>query len=258
METQVYYVAKLKEVLSVRQKSNPEYSLRAFARDLDMYSATLSQILKGQRGLPLKKVSEVIKKLELSPQEKALFVESFYKSKTRIDEIQIGKIDQRFILDEAYFKIIAEWEHFAVLELFKIKSLKINLTNISNKLSITLNRAEVVLTNLINAGLVQIDENGRARKVHEEVKTTEDISSVALKRSHNETLEMAIKQLEKTKVELRDYSSSTLAIDMKKLPEAKAIIREFRQKMAALLNEGDKTDVYQLAIQFFPLTKGGK
>ena len=46
-----------------------------------------------------------------------------------------------------------------------------------------------------------------------------------------------------------------LAIDLSKLPEAKTIIREFRRKMATLLRDGKKTDVYQLGIQFYPLTK---
>ena len=56
-------------------------------------------------------------------------------------------------------------------------------------------------------------------------------------------------------MELRDFSSTTVAIDLDKLPEVKTIIREFRQKMTTLLRDGKKTDVFQLAIQFYPLTK---
>ncbi len=92
-------------------------------------------------------------------------------------------------------------------------------------------------------------------KVHEDVRTTEDIKSQALKDSHKETMRMGIDKLDQIEVELRDFSSSTIAIDLNKLPEAKAIIREFRQKMAALLSGGEKTDVFQLAIQFYPLTQ---
>lgn len=73
-----------------------------------------------------------------------------------------------------------------------------------------------------------------------------------------ETLEIGKNKLEEIEVELRDFSSATVAIDLEKLPEAKTIIREFRQKMSALLRDGEKTDVYQLAIQFYPLTENAK
>lgn len=50
----------------------------------------------------------------------------------------------------------------------------------------------------------------------------------------------------------------TMALSLNKVPEAKTIIREFRQKMSALLKDGYKTDVYQMAIQFYPLTNTKK
>jgi hypothetical protein len=70
---------------------------------------------------------------------------------------------------------------------------------------------------------------------------------------HLETLDQGKEKLE-LDVELRDFSSIMLAIDPEKLPEAKTIIREFRQKMASLLKHGHRSEVYQLAIQFYPLT----
>ena len=39
-----------------------------------------------------------------------------------IDNIKIDSTDQRYILDESYHKVIAEWEHYAVLELFNLES----------------------------------------------------------------------------------------------------------------------------------------
>ena len=86
------------------------------------------------------------------------------------------------------------------------------------------------------------------------MRTTEDVASEALKASHHDTLELAHKKLNEVPVELRDFSSMTVAVDQKKIPEVKAVIREFRQKMGELLKAGNKSDVYQLAIQFFPLT----
>jgi len=46
----------------------------------------------------------------------------------------------------------------------------------------------------------------------------------------------------------------TMAIDPKNLPEAKKLIREFRKNLSVLLEEGTKTEVYDLNIQLLPAT----
>ena len=256
--TQTYYISKIKENLSLRQRQNPHYSLRAFARDLEIHPSTLSQVIHGKRALPLKLAKNVATRLALGSKEKTLFMESFFRAKTSIDDIKISPLDERFMLDDSYSKVIAEWEHYAVLELFEIKDFEACIPHITQYLRITENRADVVLNNLITCGLLKLDDNGVLQKAHPDIRTTEDITSQALKDSHKETLRMGLDKLEEIEVEFRDFSSSTLAIDLNKLPEAKTIIREFRHKMAALLRDGEKTDVYELAIQFFPLTKTTK
>lgn len=258
MEKQSYYLIKIKEDLSQKQRVNPHYSLRAYARDLGVHPATMSQIMKGNRPLPLKDSVRVVEKMNLGPKERTLFLESLLKSKVSLDKIKINDLDNRFMLDESHFKIIAEWEHFAVLDLFELSAFEATSSEIAQRLSITENRVDVVVSNLLTAGLLVMETDGCLKKVHEDLRTTENIKSQALKESHRETLRMGINKLDEIDVELRDFSSTTVAIDLNKLPEAKAIIREFRQKMSALLREGKKTDVFQLAIQFYPLTKTNK
>jgi uncharacterized protein (TIGR02147 family) len=87
------------------------------------------------------------------------------------------------------------------------------------------------------------------------LETSEDIESQALQESHSEALRIAAEKLERIPVGLRDFSSVTMAIDPKKLPEAKAIVREFQEKLYALLADGKKTEVYQFNFQLFPLTQ---
>lgn len=254
MNTDAFYLTKIKEELSLKQRENPLYSLRAYARDLGMHPSTLSQVLKGNRPLPLKDTTGVLKKLGLGPKERTLFMESLLRKKTSIDDIEINESNERFMLDESYFKAIAEWEHFAVLELYELQNFEASVATVAKKLKITENRAEVVVNNLLTCGLLKVNERGELERAYPEVRTTEDVTSQALKLSHKETLQMGLTKLEEIEVELRDFSSTTVAIDLEKLPEAKTIIREFRQKMSALLRDGHKTDLYNLAIQFYPLT----
>jgi uncharacterized protein (TIGR02147 family) len=248
-----YYLNVLREDLSSRQKTNPSYSIRAYARDLGMNSSTLSQILSGKRTLPLKISKNVAAKLNLSPQEITLFVESINRSFLSIDDIKIAPLDQRFMLDDSYFKVIAEWEHYALLDLFDLHDFKSNVDYMAAKLKVGRERIEVVLSNLITSGLI-IRQEGEYIKAHPDIRTTEDLEGEALNAAHLEELELAKSKLQEVDKELRDFSSSTFALDPEKLTEAKTIIREFRQKMNSLLKSGKKEEVYMLAIQFFPLT----
>jgi uncharacterized protein (TIGR02147 family) len=254
MNTEAYYLVKMREGLSLKQRNNPHYSLRAYARDIGIHPATLSQIINGKRGLPFKDADFVAKKLNLGPKEHALFKESLLQKKSTLESIKVSAEDTRVMLDDSFYRIIAEWEHYAVLELFNLTDFTRTKAEVAAKLDLTANRTEVVITNLVTAGLVEIDLNGLLSKVHSDVKTTEDITSQALRDSHKEALQMGLSKIDTVPVELRDYSSSTLALDISKVPEAKLIIRDFRRKMAALLSQGEKKEVYQLAIQFYPLS----
>lgn len=252
---ETYYIAKIKEGLSIKQRKNPQYSLRSYARDLAIHPSTLSQVLKKTRPLPIKNSYHVVEKLELSPKERTLFLESLFKTKTALDDIEISESDERFMLDESYYRVIAEWEHYAVLTLFDLKKFKGTISEISERLGCTENRAEVVVDNLLTSGLLITDTKGVLKKRHAQLRTTEDISSQALRQSHKENLDIGKQKLDEVEVTLRDFSAMTVAVDLEKITEAKTIIREFRQKMSALLVNGNKTEVYQLAIQFYPLTK---
>lgn len=251
---QSYYLNKIKEGLSVKQRNNTRYSLRAYARDIGVHPSTLSQVIKGKRDLPYKNAKGVIEKLNLDPREKRLFMESLLKTKIKLDQITINENEEQFILDESYHKIISEWEHYAVLELFHISGFNAKVGEISNRIDISENRAEIVLNNLLKSGLLK-ESDGKLIRTEYGLRTTEDVKSQALKKSHLEALELGKNKLEEIEVDLRDFSSMTVALDINKVLEAKVIIREFRQKMSKLLREGNKTDVYQLAIQFYPLTK---
>lgn len=252
---QAYYLKKLKEDFSKRQsRGSGAYSLRAYARDLGLPASTLSQVLLGNRPLPLKNQNTVIEKIKLNAKERTLFVDSLGKKHLTLDSIALKQRDDRFILDEAYFQIIAEWEHYAALMLFDCEGFDRTAGAIQERLGLTAVRTDVVVRNLLQFGLLTKDADGKLARTHSRFRTTEDVASQALRASHRESLEIAEKKLQDVAVGFRDFSSLMVALDPEKIPEAKIIIREFRQKMAELLKTGARSEVYQLAIQFYPLT----
>jgi uncharacterized protein (TIGR02147 family) len=254
VEQKSHYLNLLKEHLGKKQRSNPQYSLRAYARDLEVHPSTLSAVLNGLRSLPYKDAQRVAKKLMLSPMEETLFVESLLRTKTRLDEIVIPRDQERFMLDESYYKVISEWEHYAVMALFDVIGFNATIPEVVERLKISETRAETVLNHLIACGLLVENQDGSLKRVHEQLRTTEDVKNQAIHQGHRDAMELGLRKLDEVAVDLRDFSEVVLAIDPEKMGEAKTIIREFRQKMSALMKKGEKTEVYQLAIQFYPLT----
>ena len=113
----------------------------------------------------------------------------------------------------------------------------------------------MVINNLIKLKLIEKDPKLGFKRLANSLETSEDIESNALHKSHTECLDMANQKLNEVDVKLRDFSSVTMAINPDKLPEAKAIIREFQEKLYSLMNNEKPREVYIFNSQFFPITR---
>lgn len=259
MESQgPFYLHKLREALATRQRRNPNYSLRAFAKDLAIDSSNLSSILREQRNLPVSRAPSIADKLRLTKEEKALFLASTNRKKMQLDRIQVESQSKRYLIKDKYMRVISEWEYYALLQLMLTDDFQSEIKWIANRLGIEQKRAQVVLNDLLELGFATRDAKGKFERSTSDLETTEDIESETLQNAHVDSISIAIAKLEKVPVNERDYSSMTFAIDPQKLPEAKALIREFQDKLTAYLTEGNRKEVYQLNCQLFPLTKKEK
>jgi hypothetical protein len=63
------FLERLTLEFAARQKTNPRYSLRAFAAFLETDHATLSQVMRGRRRATVQQIRRAGKKLGLSPEE---------------------------------------------------------------------------------------------------------------------------------------------------------------------------------------------
>lgn len=233
----------LKIELEKRQKNNPAYSLRAFARFLEISPATLSQIISGKRGVSVKRLDAIVKKLGLSPKQqlKAMDIKSTANRKT-------------VMLQEDEFKLISEWYHFAILSLGELKDNQADSRWIARRLNISLNQANQAMVRLERLGIIEVNA-GKFKQVGNPLKTTTDIPSASIRNYHKGLLSLAQNKLETVDVKKREYSSVTMAINTKKIKQAKELTQKYKEDMLALLDEGKLDEVYQLSIQLFPLSQ---
>ncbi|MCK5073374.1 MAG: TIGR02147 family protein [Bacteriovoracaceae bacterium] len=249
-----YHLFKLKEEFSKRERKNPSYSLRAFANFLGIDSGNLSAIFRKKRNFPRNRAAAIADKLNLTKDERGLFLLSIDRNKFKIDGIKVIPQMKRFLKEKSHFDIIAEWEYFTLLTLMNCSSFKSDIGWIANRLEISHERVEVLLYNLLDIGFIKQEDNQYIR-ITPDLETSEDVISSALQESHAENLEMSRRKLSEIDVSLRDFSSMTIKVNPKRIPEAKSIIREFQDKLESLMETDDAEEVYIFNSQLFPLTK---
>ncbi len=240
----------LLQELSTRQTRNSAYSLRAFARDLGLGVTTLSDVLADKRQLSKINLEKVIIKLFVSPLEQELL-----RASSRDGAHRNRQFDERTLLHEDTFRLIADWQYLAILNLAKIKNNRAGRPKwIANKLGLSVPEAQVALQRLLRLKLVT-NKSGRLTRSAKPLTTSTDIPSSAIRKHHSQNLFLAEQSLHHDDVFRREFGSVTMAVNPEKLQLAKDLLLKTRKKIAALLEVGTTSEVYTLSFQLFPLTK---
>lgn len=239
----------LKIELERRQKLNPAYSLRAFARYLETSPATLTQVIAGKRKLGRKTAEKVVLKLNLSPQEENQILGSLNR-----DTSNSSAPLERNQLSEEVFAAISNWYHLAIISLGELEVHSADPRWIARKLDIKVKDANTALMRLETLGYIKI-ENNRIIPTTPPISTTDEISSASVRNYHHQILDLAHLKLDEVELEKREFSSVTMAIHKKNLPKAKALIKKFKRELSNLLEHGEKDDLYNFSIQLFPLSR---
>ena len=256
MEAQIYLQKTLRERLDELKTKNSSFSLRAFSRLLGVSPASLSEFLNGKRVLSQKMIIKMADRLCLSPDEFTQLNDKLVRDKNGVEhEIPNRKTIQ--VQNDQYF-LVADWHYYAILCLAETEDFKSDSTWIADRLKTTQPKVSKALERLLRIGLLEYDKDGNLKYQDVTIVTSEDTPNTSIKKRHSETLEAAKDSLFTDDVMLRDMSAATLAIDPKKLPEAKKMIREFQDKLFAFLESGEKTEVYEVSMQIFPRSKVNK
>jgi len=262
MITKSDYREILKEEFENKRKRNENYSLRAFARDLNISAARLSSVLNGRFGLSRNAAKKITDKLNFNNEEKDYFctlVESKHArskfsretARIKLEKYNAGSEKKNLTLDS--FKIISDWYHFAILELTYLKQFKYDITWIAKQLNISVIECELAIKRLKRLDLL-IEKNNTLAAFEEETFAPVGIPSKSKKEFLSQLLEKSINALHFQFFEDRDYSANIISFDKNRINEVKQKIREYKDELTRYINCGDsKNDVYCLSIQFFSL-----
>lgn len=257
------YLDILKKEFDARKRVNQSYSLRAFARDLELSPSRLSEVLSNKSGLSEKSAQKVAKKIRLSPSETKLFIELVNKKHARSSKARQSANDylegqskkNNISLDG--FKVISDWYYFAILSVMELEEFNGTSHWISQRLGLDLDVTTSALETLLSLDYIS-EKDGEYHLMKNNLTTTHDIKSYALRNYHKQNLQRSIESLDTVDVELRDITSMTMTFERSRMKEAKEMLKDFRRMFCQKMEEGKKEEVYSLNIQFVPLTIRGE
>ncbi len=253
----------LRDTFDRRRTNNKSYSLRAYARDLDLSPPQLSCVLRGKKGLSFASAKRVATNLGLCKTDQERFqllvekedARSADKRTTALHQIRKGADTGKFLeLKLDTYRLVSDWYHYSILELTAIPRVSITPVSVAHMLGLTTVVAKDAIARLSRLGLLKKDGK-RWIKTETHLTTTDGVPSEAIRETSRQLLQKAIYALEQQPLDERDFSTVTFAINPEKLPDAKRIIAAFRRQMIGLLETPPQSELYCLAVQLFRLTQ---
>ena len=240
-------IDELKRELARIRRRNPDYSLRSFARHLNVSAAGLSEILRNKRPVGLRIGQKMLARLPTDASLKEKILREL-KSQKGAAEVSRRSLSQ----DE--FRLISDWTCFAILSLLETDS---SLENMTSRFACRLNlkpaRVRADLSRLVRLGIVRA-EGGRMVRIVESLTTTHDVPNEALRECHSQYLELARRSMFEQPSAERDITGITMMVDPKKISKAKEKLKKFRRELCAFLERGHRSRVYRLNLQLFALS----
>lgn len=253
----------LKNAVAERSKRNGSLSLRAFARDCDVSPSYLSRILKGDRLPNVQFVSRACRRLELTSEETAYFLNlvAAQHSKPMDRESMTQQVlaarpkRGRKILEEDKFLMVADWHYFAILTLTQTRSFRGEPDWIAKRLNLPLQLVINSLQRLVRVGFLK--KVGRKYKMSEDVpqESLADVPSKAAMLGNKQHIRLSEKYLDLLHHDQREFQAATIPMNLADLAKAKKQVRIFMDKFIADFEKDPGDEVVQINLQFYLMSR---
>lgn len=248
---------KLSQHLKNAKEKNDKFSLRAFALKSKVSPGSLSLFLSAKRSLSPLAVEKIIYKLNLSNKERDELLEKLNVNILNIMQTQRNRTKLDYtILDKDKFSIVAKWQYFAILNLFKLNSFKSNIPWMAQKLNLSIEEVQESLEHLLQVGLVVLDHKNEFKRIHQNFQTNEESGGELKKKFQRQFISKAMQTLKNdSSSEWTDFSTVLIPTNPEMLLRCKDLIRKFHDDIIQIMETGNKTEVYTLSMQLFPLSR---
>ena len=248
-----HLVSYLNETYEVRKKKNARYSLRSFARDLNISSGRLVSIMQ-KKELPGEvTLGKIFSNLSTAEDKKDKILKDLKRARFKPKDHSFEKV-----LDSSQVQQMGHWETWAIYTLMQRQDFDGTAEWLAQKTELNTDFVTERLQVLVHIGLVRLEDKKYSLKVGN-VSSGSGIPSKVMREVHKQFIRRGIESIEDVDIQFRDISGITFCMEPEKMDEARTLIKEFRSKMAGLIrSETPKSELYQLSVQFYPLLLKGE
>ncbi len=265
----------LNSYFEIRQKKRPNYSVRAFARDLNLSPSFLSQVLTAKRGLSLEKAEIISKSLKLSVEEHIYFIAkvgvSFSRSNSQkvkaeklVEQIKADRSARQLSIDE--FTVIADWYHLGIFQCLFLRDYRKycceegEVQFLCRFLKITPDEAGSALTRMKFLKLIESGKDAH-QPIKDNIAIKKKVPAAAVRKFHRQVIQKALVAMETQAIQDRYFHCTTLTLRKSDLP---AILEEFKMFYESIGTRYSKKEtapevadaIYAFSAQWFSLSHG--
>lgn len=256
------YREMLRQQLDLRRLRNPAYSLRAFARDLGISSSRLCEVVTGQQRLSLDLAQKISERLNLPDSERRNFLDLVQieinpnSQPSKLANLRLKKRlrdTNAHNLSEYQVEVLTSWRHLAILE--TITQGPQTIDALAERFGIKLEETELIIRTLQRLKLIKRKKGTQAwQRSLNDIYCGGAIPSSAIRRLHQEALNLAQNALHYQNFEKRTFNTLILSLPEARRTEAKARLHEFVREFNTEFGQTEKnTPVYALTIQLFSM-----
>lgn len=254
------YRSILNNLLKRLSRDNPQYSMRAFARDCQIAPSSISRVLNYKQHLSYETASIITHKHFKTIAEKNLFISLFQLETSKNDTIKdlahkrISRHSKTLSIQTLY-PAIFDWYFVAILDLVSLDTPFKGPAQISKALGISHLQAKQAIEQLINLNLLE-RKNERYQKSYRDLELVSATPSYHLQNIHRQMIGKALDSVNDQSTEERYLRSNTIAINRDDLDELRSLVDSFSRSVQDIATRSNlKNVLYQLNIQLFKLTK---
>ncbi|MFN8846240.1 MAG: TIGR02147 family protein [Bdellovibrionales bacterium] len=243
---------------------NPRYSMRAFAKNLNLAPSFISDILNGRKNLSIQSAFKISEGLKLTIKETTYFqlLVRLEAAKTQEEKLKITRelepiFNKKKTTDLSLdcFRIIADWHHTAILEMTNLTDFEVTASSVSKYLKVNKLEAQTALDRLERLELIYLDPQNKYQKSQPSLLVQSLNPNEGLRHFHKQMLLKAIDSLSMQNNKEKFIGSETFAFDEKSLAEVSEVFEECFTKVVQIAKRSKKKKhVYHLGIQFFKVT----
>ena len=257
----------LRDFFEMKKRVNPSWSYGLWSSKLGLNSiSSITMVINGQRHAGKKIQKSLIDFFKFNEKEIYFFEEliKIAKSTKSDPNLTILMLEQNSELKELREKntekidLFFNWKAHCIKELTQLKDFFPSGSWIEQRTNFLIKKEEAkeLLDALIKEGFLEKTFlNGKEIIApSSSIIPTKEVTKEGAHAYHKGLMENSFDAI-KSEKDKRSLHATTLSLTEDTIPKAKEIIREFQIKFSEEIESSPADEVYQLNIQFFPLTK---